>query len=256
MGTRLTRFAPRFVTPAHGRLDLSAVVFDQRRAMIDELRAAGVEADAVVVACDENLELARERGFETVERANDWLGARFNDGYESAGLDGATHFVPIGSDSWLDPAFFDFADPELVGVSTGRRYALVDEDGLRLARLAAGHFGRGWGVGPHVVPTALLDPPFRPVAEDIRSGCDGSLLDALTRARPGLPFRFLETSRSPELQYVRLSTRGQQLNPYRSLVARSAGAEVETPWEDLRAVYPAELVAAAEALYARRREEP
>ena len=95
-----------FVTPAWRRFALSAVCFEQRRRVIDELAAHGIEAHCVVVADDRNLALAREAGFETVKRDNRWLGSRFNDGIEYAGLHGAEWIVPIGSDSWIDPAYF------------------------------------------------------------------------------------------------------------------------------------------------------
>src|ERR1051325_10020747 len=94
-----------FVTPAWQRYELSAVCFDQRLLVMDALRAAGVEAQCVVVADDENLDLARERGFARVEQDNEWLRRRFNDGIEYAAYQGATRIVPIGSDSWIDPDY-------------------------------------------------------------------------------------------------------------------------------------------------------
>ena len=85
-----------FVTPSWQRYDLSAVCFDQRLDVIRTLAEHGIEAHCVVVADDENLDLARERGFATVEQDNEWLGRRFNDGIEYACRNGASRVVPIG----------------------------------------------------------------------------------------------------------------------------------------------------------------
>ena len=71
-----------FVVPAHGRLradpDLPAAAAANLR------RARRIEATAVVVACDENLDTARELGFATVQRDNQFLARRYNDGLQLA----------------------------------------------------------------------------------------------------------------------------------------------------------------------------
>ncbi len=243
----MSDFAFAFVTPAYGRLDLSAVVFDQRRAALDELRAFGIDARAYVVADDENLDLARERGFEVVERANDFLGAKFNDGIEAAVLDGATHVATIGSDSWVVAEYVSRVDPEFPGVTTGLPYAVVDERGERLGMLLVRD---RYGVGPHVVPVSLLSAPYRPIEEDIPSGCDGSLLERLERENPGLRLKLVYVDPA---QYVGFRTSGSQLNSYESLV--SGDVAERSPWPTLRRVFPSEIVRAAERLYAERRAE-
>jgi hypothetical protein len=237
-------FAPALVTPAYGRLDLSAVVFDQRAATLAELLDAGIDARVYVVADDENLDLARERGFEVVERANDFLGAKFNDGIEAAVLDGATHVATIGSDSWIDPEYLRRVDPEFPGVTTGLPYAVVDESGERIGLLL---IRDRYGVGPHVVPVSLLEAPYRPIEEDIPSGCDGSLLERLERTTT-LRLKLVYVD---PVQYVGFRTLGEQINPYESLV--SGDVAERSPWPTLRRVFPSDLVDVAERLYADRR---
>jgi hypothetical protein len=130
------------------------------------MRKMGIDAACVVIADDANLELAREFGFGTIQRANDFLGARWNDGYQFAGEEGVDFIVPIGSDSWVHPSYFkDLPEPKGNTILTSRYYALVNEQGSRLARLEI----RGSdGVGPHVVPTKLIQGSgYRPVREDI-----------------------------------------------------------------------------------------
>ena len=59
-----------FIVPAHGRLDLARICLRVLRWTCDNLEADGVRASAVVIADDENLDTARELGFATVERDN------------------------------------------------------------------------------------------------------------------------------------------------------------------------------------------
>ena len=73
-----------FVMPAHGRLELARICLRQLRRTIDSLDDNGIRASAVVVACDENLDTARELGFGWVERDNQFVSRRFNDGVQFA----------------------------------------------------------------------------------------------------------------------------------------------------------------------------
>lgn len=151
-----------FVTPAFRRYELSAVCFDQRVDVIRTLAENGTAAQCVVVADDENIDLARERGFAVVERDNEWLGRRFNDGIEYACRNGASRVVPIGSDSWIDPAFF-LPMTSRERVMTGRNYFVVKAD-----RAAEIYVSDKKGVGPLVLPRHLLKPSnFRPAQDEI-----------------------------------------------------------------------------------------
>ena len=51
-----------FITPAFRRYELTAVCLEQHQRVIDELAKSGIEAHQVVVADDENLDIARSRG--------------------------------------------------------------------------------------------------------------------------------------------------------------------------------------------------
>src|ERR1035437_1174260 len=89
-----------FVTPAWGRFEIVAVCLEQRARVIAELAADGIEAHQVVIADDENLDIARALGADVVESPN-VVARKFNDGMEYAGKHGADWIVPIGSDSWI-----------------------------------------------------------------------------------------------------------------------------------------------------------
>jgi hypothetical protein len=87
-----------FVVPAHGRVDVSRICLAQLSATCKELTGRGYPTSAVVVADDENLDVAAELGFGTVERANSPLGRKWNDGYELAGRTAVDYVIPLGTD--------------------------------------------------------------------------------------------------------------------------------------------------------------
>lgn len=169
-----------FVTPAYQRYQLSAICFDQRVRAIEKLARAGIKAQQVVIADDENLLLASERDFYTVERDNQWLGRRFNDGYELAGRVGATHVFPIGSDSWCDPQWIIDAALKMADdvVVASRHYTRFDTDGRKRQQL--------WvpvlqGVS-YVLPVKMLEAcGYRPCQDEIARGCDGATWDTIRR---------------------------------------------------------------------------
>jgi glycosyltransferase involved in cell wall biosynthesis len=222
-----------FVTPAWGRFALSAACFDQRLQVIDVLRRLGVDAHCVVVADDENLELARARGFDTVERDNEWLGRRFNDGIQYAGEHGADWIVPIGSDSWIDPAYL-FPLPRDGRARTSRMYAVVTVD--RISHLTV---ERG-GAGPYIIPADVLRASgFRPSKDLISRGVDASTLAGLD------PVKWEYRDQHP-LQYV--GFRGTpHLTAYSKLWYYWGVREEQNPAEQLARAYPPELVSAAMA---------
>ena len=227
-----------FVTPAFGRYELSALCFDQRLDVIRALAEAGVAARCVVVADDENIDLARERGFDVVERDNEWLGRRFNDGIEYACQNGASRVIPIGSDSWIDPAYFLPLPPRRETL-TSRLYAVVTAD-----RMAEVYVNDTKGAGPYVLAReALRSTKYRPARDDIKRGVDSSTIR-------GLRYRVRWTHREVHpFQYV--GFRGvPHLTPYRTLVEAWGVREHLDPWSILAEHYPIGLVDRARTIMA------
>lgn len=220
-----------FVTPAFHRYDLTAVCLEQRRRVIDELEKQGIEAHCVVVANDANLDTAKALGFQTVEQNNDWLGRRFNDGMEYAGKAGAEWIVPIGSDSWIDPAYFL---PLPQGVTrTSARYAAVTA-----SRMAVLNVGR-YGAGPYMFHRSSFGRGFRPAADELHRYIDSSTIAGLTRVK-------WERYDVHALQYI--GFRGKpHLTPYDRLWKAWGERESTDPWTELATCYPADLVSAARA---------
>ncbi len=173
-----------FVAPAFGRYDLSAVTMKQWASLADNF-----PLEVVVVADDENLDIARSYGFHTVERNNDLVGARYNDGFEYAYKHGASHAADVGTRNFLHPDLLD-AIPWTDGVThTGNLYSIVDGDTISTFE-CQNVFGRG----PMFVPRSLLEQFPRPVDEDARKLILHSICD---RCKP--TFRFTNVH---DFQYV------------------------------------------------------
>lgn len=223
-----------FVVPAHGRLELAEVCLRALRRSCDAM-PSGVQASAVVVADDENLESARALGFATVERENRPLGRKINDGFEAAGRSGVDYVAALGSDDWIDPMLFSLPMPEPGEVRCHRLSAVVSEDRSRLARLRIPYEG---GDGVRVFPTALLAPlRFRPAEEDAPRAIDTSIFRNLQRVHRRMPR--LVYSDLHALQIVDFKSDGAQLNSYQACLRYREGEELD-PWEALADVFPHE----------------
>lgn len=225
-----------FVTPAWQRVTLTAVCLEQRRRVIKELAKHGVEARCVVVADDDTLDVARLLGFDTVRQNNDWLGRKFNDGIEYAAKHGATWIVPIGSDSFVDPAYFwPLPEDKAQIVRTSQLYAPVELNRLAITRVG----GQKNPAGPHMFHRDLLKwRRFRPMPDQIKRNTDSNTLKALP------PFRW-EFRDVHELQYIGFRAK-PYITEYGTLVERWGINEYSDPWERLAKVYPKDLVERAQ----------
>jgi hypothetical protein len=242
-----------FVSAAWRRYDVTRLALAQRAYLCDELAVRGHEATAVIVADDENLDIARSFGFETVEQSNAQLGRKFNDGIEFAcrELD-AEHVVLIGSDDWMHVDLFDRlpadeAEPRwptdeepvvtwapVPEAITGREIALVDLGrGLLRRCRARGHYG----AIPWILPRKALEPSgFRPVRDELTIGIDGSLV-------AGLGVQCEWVFADPH-DLCRVDFKSDvNLNSYDAITsAIGHGEEESEPWALLAARYPEHLV--------------
>lgn len=225
-----------FVTPAWRRFELTAVCLEQRRRVIETLAAAGVEAHCVVVADDDNLDIARGLGFDVVEQDNEWLGRKFNDGIEYAARQGASRIIPIGSDSWIDPAYF-LPLPTRRFTVTSSLYSVVRAD-----RMAELKIDDAKGVGPYIIPRhAFMRSRFRPAKDEITHGVDSSTVKGI-----GIRLNWRRHDVHP-FQYV--GFRGvPHISSYAGLVDKWGVREHENPWSILAGYYPLDLVERARSI--------
>lgn len=231
----LKRPAVWLVSPAWRRFAVTRIALAQRALLAAELAARGIDCHAVVVADDDNLDIAREYGFATVEMDNDGgLGRRFNAGFQYAAEQGADYLVHIGSDDWIHPDVFM---PLLAPVTprpilTGTQIAFVD---LGSGQLKRASLGPPHGVIPWIIPRAVLEPcGFAPIRPERLRGMDGDLVRGLRRAGVRVQWVFDDPH---DLARVDFKS-DVNLNAY----DRVPGAGRNDAWQALRERYPAELV--------------
>jgi hypothetical protein len=218
-----------FVTPAWQRFELTRVCLEQRRRSMDFLVERGVEARCVVIANDQNADTAEAMGFDVLRRPNYPLGRRFNDGFQHAAENGAEWIVPIGSDSFLDPAYL-FPLPSEHVLRSSTLYAIAEPGRLGRLKVRNAH-----GVGPYMIPRGHLPKSLRPAADYRRRGIDSSTLKGL---RGGWSREMVDLH---PWQYVGFRSH-PQLNPYGKLYGRLGVGEEYEVAERLSEHYPPDLV--------------
>lgn len=229
-----------FVIPAHGRLEIAQVCLRQLRRTCDQLADRAILASAVVVAEDENLEIAESQGFATVERDNSQLGRRINDGYELAGREGVEFMVALGNDDWIHPDFIRL--PGLGEVVCTHLSTVVSEDCTRMARLNITYPG---GDGVRIYPRHVLAKAgFRPADEDRRRAIDTATHYGLKASAPSYVYHDVDP-----LFIVDWKSAGN-LNDYDGCYrkfGRRYFRESTDPFGDLAGLYP-EAVAEMQAV--------
>lgn len=230
-----------FVTPAFQRFALTEICLEQRRRVIAELAKHGIPAFQVVIADDENLDIARAAGAATIECPNEEdgkviLGRRWNLGTQYAAREGAEWLVQIGSDSWIDPAFFlPLSEP---GVTlTSPAYAAVLPD--RLAELSVSPRNLTHAAGPYVFHRSLLEPSDFAPCEAHSLFTDTSTVGGIERTT-GRPVAWQVRTVHP-FQYVGFRV-PPLMTTYRSLWRRWRVRQHFNPWDVLGRYYPADLV--------------
>jgi hypothetical protein len=243
-----------FVVPAHGRLSLAAICLRQLRRTCDALSAEGIEATAVIIADDENLDTARELGFGTIERDNRFLSRRFNDGIQLAcdpsyNPRPADYVVPCGSDDWVDYRIFRELPPADT-VLGFQRISFVREDGLEISSSNVDYVG---GCGIRVYPRQIMAVvDYRPADEDRVRACDTSILTNVRRAHgqalnvvhADIDYRQIVDWKSPE----------EQLNSYQAVSRWRSRTSGDDPFHVLADIFPTESLREMAAHYERERE--
>lgn len=225
-----------FISPAYQRYMLSDIVFHQRKLAIEHLRSLGILANAVIVADDKNLEIAERYGLHTVEQDNTYVGRKFNDGYQFAAEHGAEFFVPVGSDSWLDPTFLISASK--ITITASRHYQIIKRDGRKRLRLWV---PRASGV-TYCVPRKLLEPcGFRPVGDRLQKGCDTSTWYNLNKPVP----LFSECHQFETVAFQSYP----QISSYQKLQDLYGLEESDEPFAPLKIYYPSGLVNQIDEFY-------
>ena len=243
-----------FVMPAHGRAALTRICLTQLRHTCDQLAVFGVDASAVVIADDENLDAAACLGFWGYEQDNAFLGRKFNDGYELAARQGVDYVVPLGSDDWIHPDLIAGADLPKGRIRCARRLVMVDEGGDWYMRLRIAYDG---GIGMRIIPTELMQPlGYRPCGEDRKRAIDTHTLRGITTAHPGSTDLLEYFDLEHDFQIVDFKSPGGNLNTWAMCKPYAVGMPEPDLWSQLARHYPATSVVEMQAFYASARSAP
>jgi hypothetical protein len=217
------------------------------RRTCDALKTEGIEATAVVIGDDENLRTARELGFGTSVQGNEFLGRKFNDGYQLAcdpefNPRPADYVMPYGTDDWVDHRILlDLPPPDTI--LAFNTICMVREDGQEMT---ARHLDNQGGVGLRVYPRHLIAKAgFRPADEDRNSGCDTSTLHNI------------KSFTSPKITYGQIDPRQivdwksetTQVTPYAAMRFRRVVQSWSDPFDALTGLYPEKALAEMQVLY-------
>src|SRR3989304_3721610 len=226
-----------FITPAWYRFELSRICFAERRWACDELAKCGIDAQVVVIADDYNTELAEEFGFHIIHRKNDYLGAKFNDGYEYAAMQGATHVSAIGSDSWIHPNLVRALwPPKPHVVRYSRLLSVVHTSGAERLDLDVTYEGGGQIV---FLVSLLAHTRFRPMSETLAKACDGATFTALNAGPRRLYWQTIEAMPFHLINFRSV----YQITNYADLKEKWAIDVTSKPFNALDNLSPANLVA-------------
>ena len=240
-----------FVVPVHGRLELTRICLRQLRRTCDAIREEGVNASAVVVSDRDTLDELdiSGLGFGWVVRDNDYTSAKFNDGIQLAtdpryNPAPADYVVPCGSDDWLDHRLFLEPLPAPDTIQGFQWMSFVPEDGREISKMQIRYEG---GTGIRIIPRELVAfLGYRPAHEDIRRGCDTSILSNLGREH-GDHMKVTHWHLH-DRQIVDWKTPQMQLNAYRNIECYRTGADPD-PFGVLAEFYPAEALDEMRSLY-------
>jgi hypothetical protein len=233
-----------FITPVHERYLLTSICLEQRARFLRELP---FEAHAVIIGDDDNMKVARELGLDTVEKDNEFVGAKFNAGYKYAIEHGATHCMAIGSDSWMHPSVFhdmkwgrDKDAIGLVGLSS------FSPDGEKRVDLSI-RYPAGFGVGMLYPVWALHGgEACRP---DKQKGIDTSTWQRCGWRRLRVVFQD-----SKLYTYLNFHSPDEQITSFRKIVSHGSrtGSVRTNGTSVLDGMYDADLVERLREMYALR----
>lgn len=230
-----------FVIPAWKRPELSAVCFEQIARASAVIEGFGVDVTCLVVADDENLDIAEQLGFRTLQRPNK-LGRKLNDGYQLAIAEGADYVCPLGSDSWIEPRRFEPL-PKMGQLLCTRNYTVINKQGTKRAQLNVAYRG---GVGSRVIPAAMLrECGNRPLPDDLMRGADTKTLAKIEESHT---VEFVYSELHP-MEVVGFQS-DVQLNRYAQLKqAFFVSEKKHDPFAGLEEYYDLDLVERVKALY-------
>lgn len=235
------------LSAAWQRFDVTRLVLEQRQRVCEELAARGVDAGMLIVADDENLDIAAEYGSETIKAANSPLGAKWNAGLHHAADSGVDWICWIGSDDWIHPSIFESiigTEPaDKAQIYSGHRLAICNMQTAQLQRIET---PSPFGAIPWLLDARLVRDAIRrqngdrigPLKPNEKRGLDGALIRGLRLGRVNFAWHFSDPT---DFRCVDFKTR-TNITPFDGLARNLGVGDREDAWETLAKHFPADLV--------------
>ena len=237
-----------FIVPVYGREPLADVCLRQLRRTCDELERNGIEATAVVIGHKKREPLPLELGFGFIERGNEFVSRKFNDGFQLAcdpelNPRPADYVVPFGSDDWVDHRIL-LPLPSHRQVVAFQNVTVVRPDG---GEITARYIDTEGGPGIRIYPRQVMaEMGYRPADEDRNKGCDTSIFVNL-RNHGGFSLKYRQID---PRQIVDWKSDVPQITPYAKFIGRRVIQKWDDPFASLSDLYPCEALAEMQELYA------
>lgn len=218
------------VTPVFHRYELTRLMLIKRMDTLHEAKAHGVEVGCVCIGDWENLVVARECGFDTIEAPN-ILGSKYNDGHQFAVEEGYDISFQVNSDQVFDPRLFiEMAKSPDDKIIETRWLTAVHESGTK----ALTYQNPLWSMNAY--PRQLLVANPRPCDETLMSMCDSSVRRGVIAANGVVYVHEVVTGPLETVQFES----DFQLTPWKRnlTVAKYFGVEEHpVPWEGIALIH-------------------
>ena len=180
------------ITPAWKRYEVSNIVFQNFYNLQKKLRKE-INLKVIIISDDENLNIAKKFGFITVETDNEFLGRRFNNGFEKAIEIGSDFVLPVGSDSLITKNII------LSGVKLSNSNSLVfstmhsmlNEAGNKIGCIntASGSENQNKGALWFYNRESIINAGKRPCKNNINSSCDRHTINSILEHNKNINFK-------------------------------------------------------------------
>tara|TARA_Y100000034_G_scaffold104801_1_gene131621 strand:- start:741 stop:1475 length:735 start_codon:yes stop_codon:yes gene_type:complete len=180
------------ITPVWKRCKITKIIFYNFYRIKNSLEGH-IDLNFVVIGDDANLDIAKEYNFFTLKQNNDYLGRKFNDGFEFSIKNGADAVVPVGSDSLITDSIIKSGSllSSRGNIVFSTKHSLLNETGKKIGCINTASLNKNqnkgalWFYGRKL----LSKVNGRPCDDFKKSSCDRSTIENLIKANKNIVFK-------------------------------------------------------------------
>ena len=172
------------ITPAWKRYEISEIVFQNFYNLQKKLKKK-INLKVIIISDDNNLNIAKKFGFITVKTNNEFLGRRFNNGFEKALEVGSDFILPVGSDSLITKEVIlsgaNLSNSNSLVFST--MHSMLNEAGNRIGCIntASSNKSQNKGALWFYNRGSVISAGKRPCKDRINSSCDRHTINSIIK---------------------------------------------------------------------------